>query len=385
MRRLPYFKLSGFYFFYFASMGAFLPYWGLYLKTQGFEPDQIGHLMAVIQGTKIIAPNVWGWLADRSGRRAGIIKLGAMLSLLLFSGITFAAGYWWLIAVMALFSFFWNAVLPQFEITTLRSLGEETHRYSHVRLWGSVGFIVSVAGLAPVLERFGMSVLPWLVTALLFALWLNSLTIREGADEATDQRPNESLCRTLRYPAVLLLLLSAFFSQASHGPYYTFFTIYLEEFGYSRSAAGQLWALGVLAEVGIFLILHRWLPRFGEWRLLLAALFLTTVRWIAVATLVTNPILIVAAQTLHAASFGVFHVAAINLIFRYFPASLQGRGQALYASLSFGLGGALGSSISGYVWLGMGGPWVFGFGAMLAAAGLACAALGMVLSRNIQP
>ena len=383
MKRLPFFKLSSFYFFYFASVGAFIPYWGVYLKDQGFGPAQVGHMMAVIQGTKIIAPIVWGWLADRSGQRAGIIKLGAMLSLFLFSGVTFVAGYWWIIAVMALFSFFWNAVLPQFEATTLRSLGEETHRYSHVRLWGSVGFIVSVTALAPLFERFGMFILPWLVMALLFALWINSLTIKEGPVKPEEKVSRESIIHLIRHPAVLFLLLSTFFIQASHGPYYTFYTIYLEEYGYSRSAAGQLWAVGVLAEVGIFLVLHRWLPRFGEWRLLLAALFLTTLRWIIIATLVTHPFHLIIAQILHAASFGISHVAAIHLIFRYFPGLLQGRGQALYTSLSFGLGGALGSFVSGYIWVGLGGPWVFGVAAMLAAAGLISAGIGMRFSTNL--
>ncbi len=377
MKPLPYLKLSGFYFFYFASLGAFIPYWGLYLKTQGFEPDQVGHLMAVVQGTKIIAPNVWGWLADLKGRRAGIIRLGAMLSLIMFSGATFAAGYWWLMAVMALFSFFWNAVLPQFEAATLKNLGEETHRYSQVRLWGSVGFIVSVAGLGPVFERFGMSVLPWLVLALLFGLWINSLAIPEAPPSTEESQARESIFQVLRHPAVLFLLASCFFIQASHGPYYTFYTIYLEDYGYSRSAAGQLWALGVLAEVGIFLVLHRWVPRFGAWRLLLAAMLLTTLRWVVVATMVSHPMFIIGAQILHAASFGVYHVAAIQLIFQYFPGSLQGRGQALYSSLSFGLGGAMGSFISGYVWAGLGGPWVFGFGALLAALGIITTALGL--------
>ena len=40
--------------------------------------------------------------------------------------------------VLMCFSFFWNATLPQFEVTTLQHLGEYSHHYSKVRLWGSV-------------------------------------------------------------------------------------------------------------------------------------------------------------------------------------------------------------------------------------------------------
>ncbi|NNF97645.1 MAG: MFS transporter, partial [Halobacteria archaeon] len=61
---MPYWRLSGFYFFYFASLGALLPYWGLYLKSQGYDITAIGDLMAIIMATKIISPNIWGWIAD---------------------------------------------------------------------------------------------------------------------------------------------------------------------------------------------------------------------------------------------------------------------------------------------------------------------------------
>ena len=32
--------------------------------------------------------------------------------------------------------------------------------------------------------------------------------------------------------------------QMSHGPYYTFLTLHLEDLGYSRGVIGLLWALG---------------------------------------------------------------------------------------------------------------------------------------------
>lgn len=380
MKGTFYWKFSGFYFFFFASLGAFIPYWGPYLRAQGFEPDQIGVLMAVVQGTKIVAPNLWGWLADYTGKRAAIIRLGALLSVVLFLGVALAPGYLWLALALAMFSFFWNAVLPQFEATTLSALGRESHLYSHIRLWGSVGFIISVAGLGEVFQRFDMEPLPWVVLALLAGLFFNSLLVRDGPAEKEESAFVPSVKKVLRHPAVLGLLLACFFMQASHGPYYAFFTVYLEDFGYTRTAAGLLWALGVAAEVGVFLVVHRWLLRFGAWRLLLVALALTALRWTVVALLAENPAFITASQTLHAASFGVYHAAAIQLIFYYFPGGLRGRGQALYSSLSFGLGGAAGSLVSGYVWAALGGPPVFGLAALMAVAGFVAALAGRYFS-----
>ncbi len=272
-----YWRLSGFYFFYFASLGALIPYWGLYLKSQGFSALQIGQLIAIIMATKIVAPNIWGWIADHTGKRMLIIRVASLLGAVAFTGVFLSQNYGWLVLVMIVFSFFWNAALPQFEATTLNHLGRDTHRYSSIRLWGSIGFIVAVAGLGILFDYIGTGGLPMILTLLFAAIWISSLAV---PDVAAGHRPpeHEPILTVLRRPTVIALLLVCFLVQASHGPYYTFYSLYLTDHGYSESAIGQLWALGVLAEIGVFLRMHRWLPRFGARRLLLVATALTTLR-----------------------------------------------------------------------------------------------------------
>ncbi|MFO1372861.1 MAG: MFS transporter, partial [Candidatus Competibacteraceae bacterium] len=124
-----YLRLSGFYLFYFATLGVLLPYWGLYLQALGFDPARIGELQAIPQATKLIAPNLWGWLADRSGRRMRTVRWACLAAALTFIGVYVAGGsYIGLVLVSLLFSFFWNAALPQFEAVTLNHLGEQIHR-----------------------------------------------------------------------------------------------------------------------------------------------------------------------------------------------------------------------------------------------------------------
>ncbi len=358
-----YWRLSGFYLFYFASLGALIPYWGLYLKSLGFGAVQIGELVAIIMATKIVAPNIWGWIADHTGRRMVIVRVGCLFAALAFAGVFFGQGYWWLVLVMSVFSFFWNAALPQFEATTLNHLGEETHRYSSVRLWGSIGFILAVAGLGALFEQAGTALLPTVLLVLLAAIWLSSLLVPESA--AGHQALNEEpLRKVLKQPAVVSLLLVCFLLQASHGPYYTFYSLYMVGHGYSESAIGQLWALGVVAEIAVFLKMHHWLPRFGARKLMLTAAALTALRWLLIALFVEQVWIMVLAQTLHAASFGVYHAVSIHLIHHLFTGRHQGRGQALYSSLSFGAGGAAGSLVAGYLWDGIGAQWTY----ILAAA-----------------
>lgn len=346
---MPYWRLSGFYFFYFAALGALVPYWSLYLKSLGFSEVKIGELFAIIMATKIIAPNIWGWIADRTGQRMRIVRIASLLSAVCFAGVFLNSGYWWLVVVMATFSFFWNASLPQFEVTTMNHLRELTHRYSSIRLWGSVGFIVVVVGMGLLLERSSINILPVVLLILFTGIWLNSLLVPE---QAAGHLPvtHEPLRKILARKNVIALLFVCFLVQASHGPYYTFYSLYLEDNGYTRSFIGGLWAVSVLAEIGVFLVMHRLMPRFGPRNLFLVALSLTTIRWLMIAEFIDSLSLLIIAQLLHAASFGIIHAVAIHFIHKYFTGRHQGKGQALYSSISFGAGGAIGSLYGGYMW-----------------------------------
>jgi PPP family 3-phenylpropionic acid transporter len=346
---MPYWRLSGFYFFYFASLGALLPYWGPYLKERGFSPSEIGELMAIIMATKLVAPYIWGWIADHSGQRMPIVRLASLLSALVFAGIFWVSGYWSFALVMLLFSFFWNASLPQFEAVTMSYLGERIRRYSLIRLWGSIGFILAVVGLGMSVDEMGIGLVPAVVLAFYLGIWLNSLVVPEPQG-AKQHHHQDSILQVLKRGEVIAFMLVCFLMQASHGAYYAFYSLFMEEHGYSSSAIGQLWALGVFAEVLVFLVMHRLLQRWDARLVLTATLIIAVVRWIMVGGAPENLILVLLSQIMHAATFGAFHAAAIHQIHHYFVGRHQGRGQALYSSVSFGAGGAIGSLLSGYLW-----------------------------------
>jgi len=278
--------------------------------------------------------------------------------------------------VMVLFSLFWNAALPQFEATTLSHLQDRAHLYSSIRLWGSIGFIIMAFVTGLFVEGFGLAKLPTVVLVLFASLWLVSLTVPEpgGIVASSHRRPMGTV---LRDPRVITLLLVCFLVQASHGPYYAFFSIYLEDLGYTSGFIGVLWGLGVVAEIGVFTLMHRLLPRFGPRRLMLLTLALTSLRWILIGICAQYLPLLLFAQTLHAFSFGIYHAVAIYLIHRFFTGAHQGRGQALYSSVSFGAGGGLGNLAAGYLWVWLGPQWVYALAAALSAVGFAVAWRGL--------
>ena len=366
MPNLPYWRLSGFYFFYFAFVGAMSPFWGLYLQSLAFNAFQIGVLMSLLQVMRIFAPNIWGHIADRTGRRTAIVQIAAIGSVLVFAGVFVGSSFWWLFAVMAALSFFWSASLPLVEAMTLSHLGERTDSYGRIRLWGSVGFILMVVGLGYAFDQVSISWLPWAVLAVMLGIVAFARVIPEAVilPHASDHIP---VWAVLKRPEVASLLAACMLMAVTHGPYYTFYSIYLVDHGYDKSTVGWLWALGVICEIGIFLIIPRIFAQVTPRKLILASFALAVLRFLVIAWGVESAWLVWGAQTLHAFTFGTYHAAAVALIHQHFRGRHQARGQALYTSLSYGVGGTIGGLASGLTWDTLGSAWTFTLAAVSAA------------------
>lgn len=361
---VPYWRLSGFYFFYFSALGAMLPYWSLYLHDRGFTPVEIGELSALLVGTKIIAPNLWGWLADYTGKSLRIIRMASFFAALLFTGFLFAKNYFWFAWITVAFSFFWNAALPQFEAATLFHLKSDTHRYSRIRLWGSIGFIVTVLGVGRLLDSYPIVLLPAVIAVLLSLIWGVTLLTPDAHAGSHGLEP-VGIMKILKNPEVLAFLAVYMLLQMAHGPYYIFYSIYLQQYHYSATMTGFLWSLGVFSEIVLFIYMQRLLKRFSLRQVLLLSILLAVMRWQLISGGADYLGLLLVAQLLHAATFGGAHVAAIHLVHLYFGQQHQGKGQALYSSLSFGLGGMLGSLYSGYYWDSLGAEFVYSMAAIV--------------------
>lgn len=368
MNDVPYWRLSGFYLCYFALLGATAPFLALYFDHLGFSSARIGELVAIPMLMRCLAPNLWGWLGDRSGRRLAIVRFGAICTLISFGLILVSQSYAWLALIMALHAFFWHAVLPQFEVITLAHLREQAARYSQIRLWGSIGFILSVVGLGQLFEVLSLDAYPWALILIMLGIVTSSWWVPNAQPEAQANRLTAGgFLEQLRQPGILAFYLAVALMQLSSGPYYTFLTLHLEALGYSRGLIGQLWALGVVAEIVLFLGMARILGRFSLRQVLLASFLITVVRWLLLGNLADHLAVLLFTQLMHAATFGSFHAAAIHFVQRSFGARQQGQGQALYATVS-GIGGALGALYAGYSWNTLGPAWTFAIASLAALA-----------------
>ncbi|MEH6465482.1 MAG: MFS transporter [Shewanella psychromarinicola] len=335
------------YFFFFSILGIMVPYLGVFFDSRGFNAQEIGFLLAILMATRIVAPNVWAAVADRTGMRSELIKLGSCAAAITYISFFFDGSFVYLAISLAIYTFFWNAILAQLEVITLETLGDKAERYGAIRSWGSVGYIVLVISGGLAIDYWGPEVLPYMGMILFLGLFACSLPLPANRSVVVNksERPKLKLDASLVW-----FMLSAMLLQMSVGPFYGFFVLYLKQVGYSETIAGLLVALGVLAEIVIFFYSSRLIRQYGIRVLLVVSILLTVIRWLLLAFGVEYVSLLIISQLLHAFTFGLVHAASIHFIHRHFNVSHRSTGQALYASVSFGVGGALGTWISGIIW-----------------------------------
>jgi MFS transporter, PPP family, 3-phenylpropionic acid transporter len=364
-----YWRIAGFYFFYYAFVGMFAPYWSLYLKSIHFDAIEIAILVSIQPVMRMIAPNIWGWLADHTGKRLQVVQIAATLSAVCYLGVFATTSFWGMFLVLALMGFFWSASMPLVEATTLTYLGKHSARYGRIRSWGSIGFIVSVVGLGSAFDYIAIAWLLWAGVICEFGILIFARQIppTEVLAHHTDSQPVKQI---VLQPRVLALFGACFLMSVAHGAYYTFYSIYLVDHGYAKSAVGGLWALGVVCEIGVFFLMPWLVRRFGFTRILLVSFSSAVLRFMLIGWGVDFLLLLLIAQALHAATFGAYHAASVGLVHEFFQGRHQSKGQALFGSLTYGAGGMVGGLASGPIWQHYGASVLYSCSAGVALLGL---------------
>ncbi len=365
---VPYWRLSAFYFAYFAPVGAAAPYFSLYLVSLGFAAAEIGMLLSVGQLMRVVGPNFWGWVADRSEQRARIIRITLALGGACFGGLFFIDSFRGILSLLLVIGFFTSASMPLTESLTLAHLRGASSRYGSIRLWGSIGFIVTVTLIGYALDALPVASLLWMVLATYALGWLFSLALPD-ARPAGSRAGAGPVWTILRRPEVAALLGACFLMILAHGPQYAFYSIYLVDHGYSKAAVGWMWSLGVIAEIIVFLLMPMMMRRHSITDILLVCFAATVARFLMIGWGVDSAPVLLAAQLLHGLTFGAYHAAAVTVIHRWFTGAHQVRGQAIYLSVSFGAGGVLGSLLAGLGWDRIGPAWTFSAASAAALAG----------------
>lgn len=355
------FRLAAFYFLFFAYAGGYVAYFPLYLASRNLSAVEIAWVLALPALARIVAPTAWGWLADRSGAHRAIVAASCAVTAAGFAMIPFTERIAWVIGLTSLLS---AGALPLVEAITLGSLAGQSGRYGPIRVWGSIGFMAVVLGGGAWLDRQPIATLPWALVFFMLATLGAALALPRGRTHAEAQRTALRLT-----PEIAALLAAGFCNAVAHGALYAFLSLHLERTGYSGTAIGMLWTVGVLAEIVVFLYLPQLFRRYALSTILAVSLACGLVRFVALGWAAEVLWIVLLAQLLHAATFGAFHAASVAAVHRVFPEGAQALGQTLFSSVAYGAGAAAGLLLAGWAWEGGGAPLAFSAGALAAGAG----------------
>jgi PPP family 3-phenylpropionic acid transporter len=362
---------------YFAHIGFFNPYLPLWLQELGLSILAISVLVSVQAATRLFAPYGWGWLSDRTGERIQLMRYSACAALLASTGLWWDGGVNWLFGVLLFMFIHTSAMMPMSEAAMAHLVTQDgvfnARRYGRIRLWGSVGFLVTVIVAGIFFERAGMHHFPAWTVATMLAVTISVFCLPDLKEAIPAHALRVNVMPVLRQRAVQWFFASVFLHVLSHIGIYVFFSLYLDSLGYSKSMIGLLWALSVVVEIGWFFTQSRWLPRMSlpAWLVLCSAAMVLRMGLTASSAQVL--VLLLLAQALHALTFATHHTVCIALLSQHFSGRLRGRGQALYTVIGYGFPGVIGGLAGGMLSTHYGLASVYWASMLISALAVACA------------
>ncbi|OQW97256.1 MAG: MFS transporter [Desulfobacteraceae bacterium A6] len=359
--------LASQYFLYFGIMGIFLPFFNLYCYKLGFTGFQIGVLSASRSVVMVLSPLLLGSLADRFHIRKPIYLSCHILSAAIWSFYLFTSDFWMMLIITVCYTVFYSPIISFLEAFTIDILGSRKKSYGSIRVWGTVAFIVTVFLLGKILDIYPIAIILPLILAgsvihALFAIKIPDIK----------QKNNKPFLREagalLKKRQVILFLSSAFLMLVSHGAYYGFFSIHLENIGYGRTFIGVAWAVASIAEILVMINSDRIFKRFSIKNVIIFSFITAVARWLTLSA-VKSPALILLSQTFHAVTYGAFHISSILYIDSMTSDETKTLGQSLNNAVTYGLGLMVGFFASGWLYEKAGSPAIFALSSLIALAG----------------
>ncbi len=369
-------RIATFFFLNYAAFGTFVPYLTVFLKRKGMTDVQIGALSAVHPILTLISPPLLGFTCDALGERRRPLALTLMLSALIFPTLLLVDGFWASMAVLVAFNFFFRPSVSLGDAAAMEYVESSDGDYGKLRMWGAAGFVFSIGALNFLLrkeagedvpaEHLMLMFLAYSVFALIGAAAALKLPVARAPSFNRNLFRWRALRRLMSRNLAVLLLCSFVHSAVMWG-YYTFFPVHLDHLGVTDNVKGVFWVIAVIPEVIFFYYSGRMSSRLGKKWLFVGGVTASAVRLSLVAsTGITGTAWLAAlAQLLHMLSFGASYLAIVTLVDSEVPQELRTTGQSLAFGVGNGLGGAVGTLLSGKVVSIWGIPWLFAGGAAI--------------------
>lgn len=353
-------SLIVFYVLFFMFVGVTLPFLPVYYQSLDIQPSLIGVLLSVGPVFALVAPPLWGQLADRTGRPGLVLFILSVGSLAGFSLLLAARSFSSVLLALATFSAFSAATTTLLDSLALAHVERHGGSFARIRTFGSAGFVVATLGFGFFIDEVDRRVVVVAVALIAaFTAWSGLTLARLPAQRRTGPRATVSAAvELLRNRQIRWLLVASALHWIASAPYHGSLGLYFQSLGFDPSTLGASASVAVVSEIVVFATWPRWSHRLRPRTLLSVAFVVSMVRWLAMG-LTQSPVVLVALAALHGLSFGAFYVASISWVADRAPGSLRSTGQSLFVAATFGLGGLIGFTGSGRLYDLVGGARLF--------------------------
>jgi PPP family 3-phenylpropionic acid transporter len=367
-------RIGGLYGTMFLVIGIMMPFWPVWLEAKGLSPTQIGMVIAAGSVIRVFMSPLIARIADRTGERRRPLIIIATLAFVAFMPFSIADDFISILILQSIFAGLLGPLMPLSESLTMIGVKQRQMDYGRVRLWGSLTFILGASGIGFYLKGAEPSMI-WTAIAIAMALHAASTFFVPDYRTKPGGSKNKPFRDVISDKTFLIFILAGAMIQGSHALYYTFGTINWLRMGFDEGTIGLLWALGVIAEVVLFIFGAKIVARVGPARLIALGGLACIIRWCLMGFTDALP-MIVLLQLLHAFTFGATHIGAIYFISQRMPDTVSATAQTLYALIVSGLGIGLISLLSGFLYEAYGGHAYFLMGVL--------GAVGMILAWQIR-
>jgi len=371
--------ISSQYFLYFGVMGVFLPYFNLYCYHLKFSGFQIGVLSGIRSIALVLFPLVWAGLADRFHIRRPIYIFCSFISTAIWAFYLYTTDFWAMLLITVFYGIFYAPIISFLEAFTMDVLGTEKKSYGKMRGWGTIAFIMTVLLLGKVIDIYSIEIIIILIFFGSMAQALISIKIPDI--QIKKQTSFSSNAKVLLKRPVIVFLFCAFLMLVSHGTYYGFYSIHLENLGYGKTFIGISWALASIAEIIVMIKSDIIFKRFSTDNVLFFSFMVAALRWMGLS-FTTSPVIILFLQILHAVTYGTFHVSSILYIDSLTPDEGKTLGQAVNNAVTYGLGLMVGFFINGYLFETLGTFTLFMISSFIALGGGLLLKCSQILDRQ---
>lgn len=333
------------YFWFYAGVGAFVPFNALYYRSLGFSGAELGILTTLPAIATALTGPLWGMIADTYGLHRQIMRSVILVSVILILLLAQITSFLPFLITMALLALVLVPVPSLWDSYAISAVERGGAPYGVLRIFGSLGFTSVVLILGRVLTGDLSNVFFYVYAACHFLVFAVAWRLPALGGR---QRRNifGGMGEVVANNGYRLLLVVAFLISAGYTTLNIYLALHIQSLGGDTGIAGIAFATSAMSELPIIGFGAVILRRLGARNVIFIALTFYFIRF-SLLGLASATSAVLIAQAMHGLSFGMFLIASVTLAHRLVGRAHAATAQALLAMVSMGMGSIIGGLIGG--------------------------------------